>query len=94
MRRTILTFTMLLTTLLLGSGVALAATIVGNGGDDTRKGTANRDVMYGLGGNDSLNGRGGNDEIDGGADSDTVYADRTSDGDPVNDILYNCETVN
>lgn len=45
----------------IGSGVALAATIVGTNGNDTRNGTANRDVMYGLGGSDRLHGRAGNE---------------------------------
>ena len=28
------------------------------------------------------------------SDSDAVYADRTADGDLVNDIFHSCETVN
>ncbi|MBA2345316.1 MAG: hypothetical protein H0V83_09575 [Rubrobacter sp.] len=70
MGRVSLMITTMLVALVLGSGVALAATIVGTNGDDTRNGTANRDVMYGLGGDDILRGRGGNDEIDGGANGD------------------------
>lgn len=70
MRRVSMMVMTMLAALVLGSGVALAATIVGTNGDDTRNGTTNRDVIYGLGGNDTLRGRGGNDEIDGGTGSD------------------------
>jgi Ca2+-binding RTX toxin-like protein len=101
MKRTILTIAAVLTALVLGSGVALAATIVGTNGDDTRNGTVNRDVMYGLGGKDTLNGREGNDEIDGGAGNDPNLTGSTGNdevsggsgldslrGNDGNDILY------
>lgn len=72
MKRGLLILVAMLAALVLGSGVAFAATIVGTNNADTRTGTVNRDVMYGLGGNDSLNGRGGNDEVYGGPGNDGV----------------------
>jgi Ca2+-binding RTX toxin-like protein len=70
MKRGIIMLAAMLAALVLGSGVALAATIVGTNNADTRTGTANRDLMYGLGGNDILRGLDGNDEIHGDAGSD------------------------
>jgi len=149
----------------VGSGVAFAATIVGTNRADTRSGGASGDpALNGAPGNDNieggsdadvLSGGNGGDGISGGAfvaaganelyggpgadtitadmpaafdevyggsgddlifaeddipdfiecgvyaspnsvflDDDTVFADRVSDGDPVSDILFNCETVN
>ena len=90
MKRGMMMLATMLAALVLGSGVALAATIVGTNNADTRTGTVNRDVMYGLGGNDSLDGRGGNDEIqggvggdfplNGGGGNDEVYGGSGSDG--------------
>ncbi len=48
------------------------AGIYGNGGDNTRKGTAEDDQIFGRGGKDTLNGCGGDDMIEGGAGKDTV----------------------
>src|SRR5918997_1440683 len=70
MKRGLLILVAMLAAMVLGSGVALAATIVGTNNADTRSGTVNRDTMYGLGGNDTLKGLGGNDEIHGDAGND------------------------
>jgi hypothetical protein len=72
--------------LVLGSGVALAVTIVGTNGNDTIFADDNStdDIDCGVYASPT----------DSAGDSDTVYADRVSDGDPVSDILSNCETVN
>lgn len=54
MRKAILMLTVMALGLALASGVALAATVVGTSGPDTRSGTASADEMYGLGGHDVL----------------------------------------
>jgi Ca2+-binding RTX toxin-like protein len=79
MRRTTLLLSVMVATLLVASGVAWAATIVGTNGNDTRNGTANRDYMYGLNGNDQLSGRAGDDQIEGGGANDTLNGDGGND---------------
>src|SRR5215212_7624106 len=56
--------------LVLASGVALAATIKGNGSDNRLIGTSKADQIYGLGGADRIFARSGNDEAHGGAGRD------------------------
>jgi Ca2+-binding RTX toxin-like protein len=67
--------------LVLGSGVALAATVrcnsseevcKGTNKDDTLLGTKKANDMSGLRGNDTLRGLGGSDNLDGGAGDDTL----------------------
>jgi Tol biopolymer transport system component len=50
------------------------ATIVGDDGPDTLKGTKRGDVIMGFGGKDRIKGRGGNDRICGGAGKDKLVA--------------------
>lgn len=67
-----------------------AATIVGNAGHNTLRGTAKSDVIVGLGGNDTIYGGGGRDFICGGAGDDTIYGGTGNDvlsGDDGNDLL-------
>ena len=58
--------------LLLPSGLAAAATLLGAGGNDTLSGGAAGDVLEGQDGNDLLAGQGGNDTLRGGAGDDTL----------------------
>jgi hypothetical protein len=57
-RRLILLLTAMTVALVMGSGVALAAQIVGTPGGDLITGTAQDDDIYGLSGIDTLRGRG------------------------------------
>lgn len=88
MRRTTILLTVMMLALLVGSGVALAATVRCTGGEcrgtaaaDTLIGSEIRDVMYGFNGNDTLNGRGGDDEIYG-----ALHADLLRGGDGLDEI--------
>jgi Ca2+-binding RTX toxin-like protein len=58
--------------LLLPSGLAAAATLLGAGGNDTLSGGAAGDVLEGQDGRDLLVGQGGNDTLRGGAGDDTL----------------------
>lgn len=72
-------------------GGALAATIVGTGGDDTLRGTLTADRIYGRSGNDTLYGRAGNDRLYGGPGNDRLYGQAGNDrlyGQVGNDRLY------
>jgi Ca2+-binding RTX toxin-like protein len=69
-------------TVLLASGVALAATFRGTDGDDRIVGTTKADQIFGLGGKDDLEGRGGGDVIHAGPGNDT------GSGDSGNDTIY------
>jgi Ca2+-binding RTX toxin-like protein len=69
-------------TVLLASGVALAATFRGTDGDDRIVGTKKADQIFGLGGKDDLEGRGGGDVIHAGPGNDT------GSGDSGNDTIY------
>jgi RTX calcium-binding nonapeptide repeat (4 copies) len=82
MRRVLLPLAITAMALVLGSGVALAATIVGTNGADTKRGTPTADKMYGLDGNDRLKGGKGRDEISGGAGGDILR------GGAGNDVLW------
>jgi Ca2+-binding RTX toxin-like protein len=72
MRRTILLLATMLLSLVLASGVALAATLVGTEGDDTLRGTNGPDAIAGKGGDDVLLGIRGTDTMSGGAGRDAV----------------------
>ena len=70
------------TTLVLLSGVALAATVVcdggvckGTGGNDTLRGSNVSDTIYGGGGLDKIDGNLGADAIKGSAGADTIRGD-------------------
>ena len=91
MRRTILLLVIMSLTLLLASGVALAATILGTDQSETLIGTryadyiraeGGNDVVRGLGGPDQLNGKTGEDRVVGGDGDDNLY------GGTGNDRLY------
>jgi RTX calcium-binding nonapeptide repeat (4 copies) len=73
----------LVLTLVLASGVALAADFIGNSGDDELMGTEGNDYLEGragddrlvaLGGDDIIYGGKGTDRIDPGEGADQVYA--------------------
>jgi len=57
---------------LVASGSALAATVVGTPKNDVLRGTPKADKLMGRGGNDKLFGVGGNDVLIGGAGNDTL----------------------
>ena len=61
MRRMVLLLMAMGLSIVLASGVALAATFNGTAGNDSKAGTTSADNMYGLDGDDTLNGRAGND---------------------------------
>jgi RTX calcium-binding nonapeptide repeat (4 copies) len=91
MRRAVLLVAAMAMAMVVASGVAWAATIVGTNGDDTRNGTNNRDFMYGLNGDDVLRGRDGNDVIEGGGGADVLRGQPGNDtvsGGPGVDELY------
>jgi Ca2+-binding RTX toxin-like protein len=81
-RRIVLLLTTVSTALVVGSGVALAATIscpnssgnlcLGTNNNDTMTGTDGKDDMSGRGGDDTMRGRGGRDNVLGQADNDTL----------------------
>lgn len=88
------------------AGVALAAFINGNNGNNNLVGTPRNDVIRGLGGNDTIRGRGGDDEMMGGTGRDYIRAvDRVEDdincglgsdrvrANPGDDIEGGCERV-
>ena len=82
MRRTMLLLATMSLTLLL-SGVALAATRIGDNGPNFIVGTNQGDTLLGRGGNDGINGKGGKDEVLGEAGHDTLtggYGDDVVDG--------------
>jgi len=54
------------------AGVAWAATLVGNAGDNHLTGTAEKDVIYGMAGGDAIDGRGKADDLHGGRGNDEI----------------------
>lgn len=72
MRRALLLALMMVLTLLVASGVALAVNKIGTNGPDTLRGTNGADNLYGKGGNDNLFGLGGPDNIFGGGGRDVL----------------------
>ena len=73
----------LLLTLVLASGVALAATINGDNGPNTLTGTMRADLIRGYGSNDKITGGKGVDRIYAGAGNDYV----SSAGDGSRDLV-------
>ena len=69
-RTTLLLMVMVLTTLLLASGVALAV---------TREGTPRDDTLRGTNGSDQIDGKAGDDYIDGRRGPDTLAGSRGDD---------------
>ena len=81
-RRTVLALSTVVTALIMGSGVAMAAAVSGSQGNDTLQGTNGGDQIYGLNGNDTLRALRGFDELYGGAGNDELY------GGPGDDEIY------
>lgn len=87
MQRTLLVFLAVAMALVVGSGVAFAATVRCGGGPcegtarpDVLKGSDFRDSIYGFGAEDRLYGNGGNDLLRGGLGADEMYGGSGSDG--------------
>ena len=72
MRRTILLMATMALTVLVASGVALAATRIGTDGPDTLRGTKGDDNLIGQGANDTLLSLAGDDTLLGGPGKDVV----------------------
>src|SRR5918998_1645127 len=72
MRRITLLVAMVAGVLVLVSGVALAANIVGNNGPNLLVGTQQADNIAGAAGNDTINARGGNDRAFGDSGTDEL----------------------
>ena len=80
-RRAIVLLTTMAVALVLGSGMALAATVnctaqtscVGTPNLDTMNGSSGTDEMFGYGGADTMHGYGGSDSMQGDKGSDHIY---------------------
>jgi Ca2+-binding RTX toxin-like protein len=72
MRRTTMLLALVGALLLPLAGVAVAATINGDSGNDSLVGTNRSDEMRGLGGNDIIRGKRGSDLVLGGTGKDTL----------------------
>jgi hypothetical protein len=72
MRRASLLLAVLALALVVASGVALAATINGNEGNNRLVGTKGKDNISGGGGNDDIFGKGGRDRLFGDSGNDAV----------------------
>ena len=68
-----LAFLVLAVALVLGGGLALAATRTGTNGGETLYGTPRADTIRAYGGDDVVDGRGGPDLLYGGKGSDRLY---------------------
>lgn len=64
--------------IILASGMALAATIVGDNNANTITGTADPDTLLGYGGDDTITGLGGTDTVSGGDGDDNLYGGNES----------------
>lgn len=64
---------------LVGSGLALAATITGTEKNETFLGTRYADTIRARGGDDVVRGRGGSDRLHGGFDNDIIRGGRGDD---------------
>jgi Ca2+-binding RTX toxin-like protein len=94
MRRVVLLLTVVLVTLVVASGVALAVTKIGTNGPDTLKGTngadnllgkGGNDVLFSLAGRDTLLGEEGKDWVLGGNDQRPLGGEKNLLGGPGND---------
>jgi Ca2+-binding RTX toxin-like protein len=93
MRRTTLLLVVMGVMLVIGTGVALAASMTGTNTANTLNGTVNADKIAGGGGNDTIDGKQGNDilfgdhgnsdTIIGGADDDFINSADSVAGDDV-----------
>ena len=73
MKRTALLLAVMAATLVVASGVALAANYIGTNKGERIVGTGFADTVDARGGNDTVYGLGGNDSIRGGLGSDRQY---------------------
>ncbi len=99
MKKTILLLASMASAVLVASGVAIAATLQGTGGNDELVGTPSGDVLIPYGGNDWVYGGKGNDDvrhsfgddiIKGGPGNDTLRGGRGGDviyGGPGKDLI-------
>jgi Ca2+-binding RTX toxin-like protein len=98
-RKTVLLLASMAVALLLASGVAVAAAIIGTPSDDRLVGTPGADSIDGLAGDDTIYTRGGNDTVSAGAGRDYLRdarpdfstptpGDVTMEGGPGSDVLY------
>ena len=74
MKRTGTFLTLMSVLVLVFAGVAAAAIINGNNGNNNLVGTPRADHIWGHGGNDLIRGRGGEDELMGGRGNDYIRA--------------------
>jgi Ca2+-binding RTX toxin-like protein len=79
MRRTILLVAVVAGVLVLASGVALAANIVGNNAPNVLNGTPQADNIAGAGGNDTIRGRGGADRLFADSGKDELFGGERAD---------------
>jgi hypothetical protein len=86
MRRTVVLALLVTAALLVAGGATLAATKVGDSGNDRLMGTNKADKLVGKGGNDRLVGRGANDLLKGGGGRDRLY----DAGNPSEVDTFNC----
>src|SRR5215204_5800878 len=90
MRKVILVLASMALAVLLASGIALAATVKGDGNDNVLTGTPNRDVINPFGGNDTVYALGGNDDVRHGSGNDTLRGGFDNDeiwGGPGRDLI-------
>jgi Ca2+-binding RTX toxin-like protein len=74
-----LAFLVLAVALVLGGGLAVAATRTGTNGGETLFGTPYADTIHAYGGDDLVHALGGNDRLYGGKGSDRLYGGYGSD---------------
>lgn len=87
-RQLVLIVVTVVAAVVLGSGLAVAATLEGTAGDDTINGTSNADKIYGKGGADTISGMDGSDIIEGGNGADELYGvDENRTNKPGNDVI-------
>jgi RTX calcium-binding nonapeptide repeat (4 copies) len=79
MRGTLLLLSTMMLALLLACGVALAAAIAGTNGNDTLRGTNERDTISGAAGDDYIAGLGARDSLYGDQGADEVHGNGGND---------------
>ncbi|HLL41030.1 MAG TPA: calcium-binding protein [Rubrobacteraceae bacterium] len=87
MRRVILLLTMMVATLVVAGGVALAVNKIGTDGPDTLQGTNEHDTLNGKGGDDVLLALTGNDTLLGGSVAEPLGGHKTIVGGDGNDVF-------
>ncbi len=79
MRRALLVLAVMASALAVASGLALADTISGDGGNNRLVGTNGTDNISGAGGNDDIYGKNGEDRLFGDSGNDQVYGGGSND---------------